>query len=309
MKDLFGLEIDQASKCVLFHDESDCKKSNFLYHGFLFIRNKNGRDVLDKIKEIKKNHNKEKREIHFNELNQHSKSPNGAKTSIALEWLNSTKKWFEKGKIMFYCFGVDKNNVKNFWTNPNSYEKNIYLRFFEIGMKAAIRWFSLDKITHTFLDNGKHDEDRQKRVRWLNFDFFNSKFSHEIDPKNIKSLSSDENKSNSEFSNFIQLADVLLGTVRSSFCELSGSQKGQKECVENFIDVIERFNDKKKAYNNHSRYWKKFCIQFFPSPNNLMKEEFLSGDINSIIKRGNFYCDRKTYRQRIAEEKNLKLNF
>jgi len=309
MKDLFGLEIDQTSKWVLFHDESYCRKSNFLYHGFLFVKKQNSRRVLDKIKEIKKNYNKEQREIHFIELNQHSESPNGEKTKIALEWLNNSRKWLEKDDIKFYCFGANKNNLKNFWTNQNDYEKNIYLRFFEIGLKAAIRWFNLDKITHSFLDNGRHDEDRKKRISWLNFDFFHSKLSHEIDPRNVELLSSNENESKSELSNFIQLSDVLLGVIRSSFCELGDNQKGQKECVDNFIDIIERFNDKKKAYNKRSRYWKKFCIQFFPSSNNLTKKEFLSGDIDSIIKRGNFYCDRKTYRQQIAEEKNLKLNF
>jgi hypothetical protein len=122
-------------------------------------------------------------------------------------------------------------------------------------------------------------------------------------------LSSNENESGSEFSNFIQISDVLLGIVRSSFCELSDSQKGQKECVDNFIDVIERFNNQKKAYNSRSRYWKKFCIQFFPTPNNLTKEEFLSDNIEKIIKRGNFYCDRLTYEQQLASGQNLKLNF
>ncbi|MDP3013312.1 MAG: hypothetical protein Q8M92_03655, partial [Candidatus Subteraquimicrobiales bacterium] len=165
MKGLFGLEIDQTSKYVLFHDESDCRKSNFLYHGFLFVRNQNGREILDKIKEIKNKQNKEKREIHFNELNQHSKSSNGAKAKIALEWINFSKEWLEKDKIKFYCFGVNKNNLNNFWANSDDYDKNIYLRFFEIGMKAAIRWFGLDKITHIFLDKGKHDKDRQKRIR------------------------------------------------------------------------------------------------------------------------------------------------
>jgi hypothetical protein len=31
-----------------------------------------------------------------------------------------------------------------------------------MGMKAAIIWFKLDNITHTFLDSGKYDKDRQK---------------------------------------------------------------------------------------------------------------------------------------------------
>lgn len=307
MNDLFGLEIYQTSKCVLFHDESDCRKSNFLYHGFLFVGNKNGREVLDKVKEIKKNHNKEKREIHFSELNQHSKSPNGTKTKIALEWINFTKEWLEKDKIRFYCFGGGKNNLKNFWTNPNDYEKNVYLKFFEIGLKSAIRWFNLDKITHTFLDNGRHDKDRQKRIHWLNFGFLDSKLSHEIKAENTKALSSDEDESESEFSNFLQLADVLLGVTRASFVESSTNQKGQKECVKSFIDIIERFNNKKSAYNKQSRYYKKFCLGFFPTPNNLTKDEFLSNEIENLLKRGNFYCDRKTYRQQLADSKNLKL--
>lgn len=172
IQNLFKEEVDQTSKYTLFHDESDCEKSCFLYHGFLFVQNKTEREVLDKLKDIKKSHNREEREIHFHELNQHSKSPHGAKTKVALDWLKSSKKFLEEGKIKFYSFGVNKNNLNNFWTNPDDYEKNVYLRFFEIGLKSAIRWFDSDKITHTFLDNGRHDAERQKRICWLNFDFF-----------------------------------------------------------------------------------------------------------------------------------------
>lgn len=307
MKDLFGNETEKSTGFTLFHDESDCKKSNFLYHGFLFIQNKTGREVLDKIKEIKNNHGREKREIHFNELNQHSQSPNGAKTKVAKDWLNNSQDFLEKSKVLFYCFGADKNNLKNFWDNPNDYEKNVYLRFFEIGLKSAIRWFNLDKITHTFLDNGRHDEDRQKRISWLNFDFLNSKLSHEIKAENTRLLSSDENESGSEFSNFLQLADVLLGVTRASFIELSISQKGQKECVEDFTDIIERFNNRERAYNNRGRYYKKFCMGFFPTCNNLTKEEFLNNSLENFLKRGGFYCDRETFQQKIIKEKQRKL--
>ena len=307
MKDLFGNEIEDNIKFTLFHDESDCKKSNFLYHGFLFIQNKTGREVLDKIKEIKNNHGREKREIHFNELKQHSQSPNGAKTKIAIDWLDSSKIFLEKNKILFYCFGVNKNNLKNFWTNQNDYKKNVYLRFFEIGLKSAIRWFNLNKITHAFLDGGRHDKDRQKRISWLNFDFLNLKLSHEIKAENTKVLSSDENESRFEFSNLLQLVDVLLGVTRASFIELSISQKGQKECVEDFTEIIERFNNKDKAYNNRSRYYKKFCIGFFPTRNILTKEEFLNNSLENFLKRGSFYCDRETFQQKIIKEKQRKL--
>lgn len=309
MKDIFRLEIEQTSKHVLFHDESECEKSKFLYHGFLFLKNKNARNVSDELKRIKKKLGKEKREIHFSELNQHSKSPYGAKTRVALDWLNLSREWLKQDRINFYCFGVDKNNVKDFWSNPDNYEKNIYLRFFEIGLKSSIRWFNLAKIINTFLDNGKHDEGRKQRITWLDSDFWKSKLSHEIDLERVQLISSDENESGTDFSNFIQLADVLLGVTRSSFIQLGENQKGQNECVENFEDIIERFCCKKSAYNTNSKFWKKFCIQFFPTENDLTKEEFLSDNIEDLLKRGNFYCSRLTYKQQLARNKNLELNF
>lgn len=309
IKDLFGYKTDIVSRFTLFQDESDCEKSNFLYHGFLFVRNRNGRKILNELMNVKKKYNREKREIHFNELNQHSKSPYGVKTRIALGWLNLTRKNLENDTIKFYCFGINKNNVKNFWINPNSYEKNIYLRFFEIGLKSAIIWFNLNKINFTYLDSGRYDEGRKQRIRWLNLDFFKKRLSNVINTRNLELLSSDEKESKSEFSNFLQLVDILTGVTRSSFVKLGENQKGQKECMDDFIDVIERFNNSKTAYRKGSRYWKKFCIQFFPTLSNLTKDEFLSNSIEDLLKRGNFYCDRLTYKQQLRENKKLKLNF
>lgn len=308
MKDLFGQEIEEMSY-ILFHDESDCKKSNFLYHGFLFAKNNSVREILDKLIEQKKNNSCEGREIHFSKLNQHSRSPYGRKTKVALEWLNLGRKSLEDDKIKFYCFGVDKNNVKNFWLNPDNFEKNVYLRFFEIGLKSAIRWFNLDKISLTLLDEGKHDAGRQIRIKWLNQEFFENHLSHEIECTSIKLISSNEQESRSQFSNLLQLNDIFIGTTRSCFVELGKNQKGQKECVDNFIDVVRRFNNSKSAYRKGSKYYKKFCIQFFPSRSNLTKDEFLSIDIGNLLKKGHFYCDRLTYNQQVTERKQLKLCF
>lgn len=307
MKNLFGQEVISNSKITLFHDESDCEASKFLYHGFLFVNNNDGREMLNSLKSIKKNHGKENREIHFYELKQHSQSPYGAKTKIALEWLNLVREKLEGNKIKFYLFGINKSNVNDFWNNQNTFDENIYLRFFEIGLRSAIRWFNLDKITCTFLDDGRQDAERKKRICWLNNDFFTKNLSHEINTKNVKAISSDEAVSKSEFSNFIQLVDVLTGVTRSAFVQLGKSQKGQQECVDNFIDIVERFNNSKKAYNTKSKYYKKFCIQFFPTENNLTKEEFLRNDIKSFLNKGRCFCDRKTYSQELADGKNMRI--
>ena len=95
--------------------------------------------------------------------------------------------------------------------------------------------------------------------------------------------------------------------MRLSFAEPGKNQYGQRKCVESFIDIVERFNNQKRASNINSKYWKRFCIQFFPTPSDITKEEFLSDNIESIKKRGGFYCDRLTYDQKLAQNSNLTL--
>jgi hypothetical protein len=122
-------------------------------------------------------------------------------------------------------------------------------------------------------------------------------------------LSSNEEGSQSSLSNYLQLTDVLTGTCRSSFVELSASQRGQKECVSNIIDVIERFNNENSAYNPNSRYYKKYVLSFFPTMNDLTREDLLSMGLENMMKRGQYYVNRKTFRQARAEIDQLNLGF
>lgn len=300
--DLFDTNLKSNSEFVLFHDESSCDISKFLYHGYLFVNKFSLKEILSELIEIKKLDERDKREIHFHELNQHSNSLNGKKTKVALDWIRNSRMYLEKGKIKFYCFGVDKNNVKNFWTNENTFEKNIYLRFFSIGLKSSIRWFRINKISHTYLDNGRFDEERKKGIYWLNKNFFKSNFSNEIEIKNIAVISSNEEESGSEYSNLIQLTDILLGVVRSSFIELGVSQKGQSQLVFEYSDIIERFNKQESAYNVNGEYYKKYCYQFFPSNSSLTKNEFLNLSIENVLKRGGFYHERDTFKEANAKK-------
>ncbi|MEO0128515.1 MAG: DUF3800 domain-containing protein [candidate division WOR-3 bacterium] len=307
MLDLLGEKTIDRTFYILFHDESICNASKFLYHGFLFVKEAEATNIGKLLEQVKREQNKETSEIHFNELKNKSNSQYGAKTRIAIDWLNKSKQWLESNYIKFYCFGVNKNNVKNFWTNPNSYDKNVYLRFFEIGLKSAIRWFNIEQISWCYLDKGTYDKERRKRIKWLNDYFRTSRPRYNINADNVILLDSDENKSKSELSNLIQLCDVILGTIRLSFVKTSS--EAQSECVKNFIDIIEMFNCESKAYDcKNNIYYKKFCISFFPTKSDLTKESFLKGGIEAFRKRGQFYCDRLTFRQQLAQKQNLKLN-
>lgn len=249
---LFGDPTELHDQYILYQDESACNVTKYFYIGFLFVRKKVNDNILIELIQTKQDRNRLGRDIHFNQLNQASTSKHGQKTQIAIEWIKKAKELLHDGHLRFYFFGIDKNNLKNFWINSRSFEKNIYLRFFEIGLKGSLRWFSKGNskpihIVETILSKGDFEIERKQRLKWLSQGFFQERFAELIDLESIKSLSSKEAISGSDKSIFLQLTDVLLGVCRSSFINLGKNQKGQQECTNQFIDVVERFNNKRTS--------------------------------------------------------------
>lgn len=178
---LFGDHIELHDQYVLYQDESGCKATKFFFIGFLLVRKKVNDKILGELIQTKQDRNKLGRDIHFNQLNQASNSMHGQKTQIAIEWIKRSKELLQDGHIRFYLFGIDKNNLKNFWINLRSFEENLYLRFFEIGLKGSLRWFSKDNskpihIVETILSKGDFEIKREQRVKWLSQGFFRKDF-------------------------------------------------------------------------------------------------------------------------------------
>ncbi|MCK4520509.1 hypothetical protein KAT95_01405 [Candidatus Parcubacteria bacterium] len=304
MKDLFGNISSEYENFTLFQDEAGCKDSNFFYHGYLLVNNKFGRKILDDILKAKGKNSKDS-EITFKQIRK-----DDYRVRIVVRWLKLADEWLQNGKIRFYVLGVNKNNLKNFWDNSWRFEKNVYLRFFEIGLNSLLGWFRNDpklyrplRVTHIFYEHGNYNDERKNKVRWLESlsGYKNSESVHS-NPKKQRI----ENEKLYEMSNLIQFTDVLLGVTKYSFIKINDIHIGKQKCIDNFLDVIERFNNK-KAYNTKSRYYKRYALQFFPTKSNITKKEFLSNDIESVKKRGGFYSDRPTYRQQLELDKNLKL--
>ncbi len=302
MEDLFGNISSEYDNFTLFQDEAGCKDSNFFYHGYLLVDNKFGRKILDDISEVKGKNSKDS-EITFKEIRK-----NDYRVKIATRWLELADEWLKNGKIRFYVLGVNKNNLKNFWDNSWRFEKNVYLRFFEIGLNSLLEWFkndqSLDRqiqVTHIFYEHGNYNDERKNKMRWLeNLPSYKNSEPVHSNPKK------QQNEKLYEMSNLIQFTDILLGVTKYSFIEINEKYVGRQECIDKFIDIIERFNNK-KAYNTNSHYYKRYALQFFPTKSDITKKEFLSNDIESIRKRGGFYFNRPTYRQQLGQKQNLKL--
>ena len=304
-KDLFGNISSRYENFTLFQDEAECKRTNFFYHGFLLVKNQCGEEILDEIIKAKGEKSKGS-DISFKSIGKED-----YKSRIAVKWLRLTDQWLREGKIRFYVLGINKNNLKNFWDNSWSFEKNIYVRFFEIGLNSLLGWFGNDlklrrplNITHIFYEHGNYDTERKNKIKWLrNLSGYKNAGPVYSNPKKQRQ----ENPRLYKMSNLIQLTDIILGVTKYSFIELNPKHTGRQKCINLFIDIIERFNNSKNAYRSSSHYFKRFALGFFPTKSNIKKKEFLQGDIESIRKRGGFYCDRLTYRQQVAQNLQGKL--
>lgn len=301
--DFFGEQ--SVPEWVVFHDESTCHEERFLYHGFLFVARSSGSVVQSELLQPGDGFadNFAKR-VHFQELT----GLGTERGRIAVRWVQLARsKWLTRGSIRFYCLGVNLSNV-NFAlyrdsgmfgsTLPRKVDR-VYRRFYEIGLRSALAWFEIppERVTYLYFDKGKQDIDR-----------FNKSLSVCGSNTRIQPLENDCVVSRKKLSKSLQLADVLLGTIRRTFTRVAWG--AQAACVESFRDVIERFVDPSRAYNPQSQYYKKFCLAFFPLHNNITASEFFDRDLEYHRKGSNlFYCDRKTYRQREALKEQTELKF
>ena len=87
-----------------------------------------------------------------------------------------------------------------------------------------------------------------------------------------------------------------MGVTRIAFVEISENATGQKECLNEFIDLIEHFTDVNKAYNPSYDYYKMYALQFFPTKDKgLKKEDVINKDFNYQLKKSDFYINRPIY--------------
>jgi len=294
------LRDETPDEWVVFHDESICGKENFLYHGYLFVRKSEGRRILDEVlqpaEDLKDNVSKR---IHFTAL----RGLRGTRARTALHWINRARdSWLIGGSLRFYCLGINLDNVNYklyrdsglFSSGLPSKKDRVYRRFYEIGLRASLAWFQInpERVTHLYYDQGKQDIDR-----------FNKSLTVCGSGTVIRPLYNDCDLSGTDLSKFLQVTDVLLGTIRKTFCPISAGVTTQRKCVEGLYDVVTRQLNESTKYRKEDRYWRKFCISFFPASSGITAEEFFVRDLEYYRKsKDAFYSKRKTHLERISEE-------
>lgn len=282
----------------IYHDESECEQSHFLYHGYLYIHNDYKHEIIHELSEIRDKVWKNKR-VHFKDFKSDS-----TKWKLWKQWISYTLDLIKNKKALFYFFGIDKNNLWNFWDNERAFEQNIYERFFEIWLNWSLWWFWTNpshgeslKITNIYYELWDYNEWREKRVKNSFFkNYYNAKVNLDNSPLWLHWCHIQSWDNNSIW---LQLVDLLLWSCRVAYYK--NKKQANLDCAESMKWIIEKYIN--SPFNHNSSIYKKFAISFFPTKNNLSKQDFLNNTLTSD--RWDFYTDRKTSWQ-IEKEKKWK---
>jgi hypothetical protein len=269
-EETFWLSGEQQANCVsIFADEAkpskDCK---WLLIGYLLVPTQKVELAYRQLREVRTQQCYMK-EIHFNELDNHSESPHGQKTALAKRWLN--------------LFASDSNNTWHFHLNainisilnPAAFghereDDTIYNRFFRSGLLYVLkRCFDLPIYVDSIYHHETHMEN-DPYFKWHVIHKFNEtqpsiSYANEF----IEFVGSDHNDprcTNQVAAEFLQMTDLILGSFRQCFF-VTSHKAGKNELAQVVYPILERITDPKRRNNPNSSYchYRRVSVGFFPS--------------------------------------------
>lgn len=250
-------------------------------------------------------------ELKFSGLN---KSGKGKKVELALAWIN---KIIDDGKNKYdtYYFKVlgidcDKIDYSYFGNSKNAKGKysNLYNRFFRSSLVSCLKYF-FKKTSIIEIDNIIHDSEGLLESH----DYFDLHCIWKIQEeegikfncnKIIFPLSDHNKESNyPSFSHFIQLCDVLVGSISYCFDYSNKDNLGQEKVALIILPLVRRIVEKPRNKNSKYGYFRKYDIDFFPN----RKIDKINNENIQILK-GEMYKNR-TIKLKEKVSKQLTLSF
>ena len=277
----------------------------------LFAELNNARCLNDKVSKFGycaeecKFHKENNGEIHYGKIDRVN-----IKYKIANNWLDILlqNNIYEKDSIYFNILGIIESNLDISMFGDEKQFGNIYTRFFRTALLRTLKMFNnYDKI---IVDNIYHDcttemeQHKYFKTSAINKidlqEFFNKERKIHFNTEKIEFIDSDHRKSQSDESQFIQFADLILG-LTCNVIHNDASNSAKTKLTEKIYPLISRILDKKTCSNKNSsyNYFNKQTIGFFPF---ISKEQIASKcmelyggkiDINKILENGDFFCNYK----------------
>jgi len=234
----------------------------------------------DKIDEALKLLNQARKKIkYYNPLKfaKINKRGRGQIFELSKEWLNIILNdgTYKREIFYFNILGIDTQNLdfSYFGEGESSRGKyaNVYNRFFRTTFLSSIKYFfpNFDKIVikgifhdtegnleeHQYFDRhliwkiGRDNKDiifQQGRI-----DFINDNHKEELNYP--------------DYSHFIQLIDIIIGTISFCFDFPNRTNKGQILLAQHFLPLVEEIIHERDENDIYHGYIRKYSISFFPS--------------------------------------------
>ena len=284
MTDIFGNDVQPKEiELTLFADERKNINNRWDYLCLLIIptnKIKEAFDIIESCRLVDKWPQKEKGkimyegELKFSEINKDAK---GEKFEVAKKWLEEIINDGKEGRGIFYCsiLGIDRHmlHFSNFGkgSSPKGKYANIYNRFFRTNFLASIKTF-FSKYDIIIVESIFHDKEGNLEQH-LYFDW-HLIWKVEREEENIFFVSDkiifvesdhQKEKNYSWASHFIQMADILVGSVTYCLDYTNPSNKGQKELAKLILPLVYRLVEMPTNKNSSFGYFNKYKLSFFPN--------------------------------------------
>lgn len=256
-------------------------------------------------KEECKFHKENNGEIHYGKIDKEN-----IKYKIADRWIDIVLKnnIYKKDSIYFNILGIIESNLDMTVFGNEKQFGNIYTRFFRTALLRLLRSFNnydriiVDHIYHdSTTEMEQHKYFRTSAINKINLqEFFKKERKIVFNTKEVEFIDSDHRKSKNVESQFIQLADLILG-LTCNVIHNDASNSAKIKLTEKIYPLISRIVDKKTNANKNSsyNYFNKQIVGFFPI---ISKEEMLKKcnelygkelDFDKILTNGDFFCNYK----------------
>lgn len=247
--------------------------------------------------------NKHRNEVgYYNELKfgKINKKPKGEKFKLARRWLQEIIRDGKENRGIFYfnILGIDRNNLDfQYFGNGNTPKgkyANVYNKFFRTVFLSAIKSFFY-KYNKIVIKGIFHDSEgnleTHKYFSWhLIWKIKQTEDKIQFENDRIVFINSDKNKEKTKykkFSDFIQLVDLIVGSVSYCLDYSNPHNIGQKELAKIMLPLVDRVVNNPSNKNSSFGYFGKYRITFFP------KQELTENDLYGNKLTGKIYTKRK----------------
>jgi len=283
MRDIFGNPIlPKEVELYIFADERKKVNNRWDYIAILIIP----ADKISEALEILDRHRRETRynkEIKFTNVNKKAK---GEKFELVKRWLKEIilDGQMRRGIFYFNILGIDKYYLNyEFFGNDNTPKgkyPNVYNRFFRTTFLSGVKSFFneydgilVKNIFHDSEGNLEHHEYFSWHLIWK-VRQKEDKIHFENDEIIFINSDSEKEPKYKKFSNFIQLIDVIVGSVSYCLDYPSPNNKGQEQLAEIMLPLVDRLVNNPSNKNSSYGYFNKYKLSFFP------KQKLKNANIN-----------------------------